>query len=227
MLYCGWPGEEVRITGGKAVTGWKPVSDEKVLERLVPEARGKVVQADLKALGITDYGKVNGGGLELFFEDQPMTLARWPNEGFVKIAGLVGPDTVNVRGTKGSKRASSCTTATGPSGGPENDVWVHGYWFWDWADQRQKVESIDTEKRMIIRCAAVPRLRVSHGPMVLRAEHLGGARHAGRMVLDREKGILYFWPPTPIEKGTCRRIRGERAGESHRRLACDLRGHDF
>ena len=35
----------------------------------------------------------------------------------------------------------------------ENDVWVHGYWFWDWADERQEVESIDTEQHII---AVVP-----------------------------------------------------------------------
>lgn len=103
VAWRGRPGEEVRIVGGKVVTGWQPVSDEAILARLAPEARGKVVQTDLKALGISAYGQVKGGGLELFFDDKPMTLARWPNDDFIKITGLVEPDTVNVRGTKGQQ----------------------------------------------------------------------------------------------------------------------------
>ena len=52
-------------------------------------ARAKVVQVDLKALGITNFGSPSGGGIELFFNDKPMTLARWPNEGFTKIVDVV------------------------------------------------------------------------------------------------------------------------------------------
>src|SRR5438445_359960 len=74
-----------------------------VLSRLDPAARGKVLQADLRALGITDFGSPKGGGLELFFQDRPMMLARWPNTGFVRIVDLVGGAPVDVRGTKGDK----------------------------------------------------------------------------------------------------------------------------
>ncbi|MHC4496338.1 MAG: hypothetical protein ACYSYM_11010, partial [Planctomycetota bacterium] len=143
VIYRAWPDEEVRIVGDKRITNWKPVSDEAVLSRLVSDARGRVLQADLKAAGIKDYGQVKGGGLELFFQDKPMTLARWPNEGFVKITGLLEPDTVNVRGTKGSKTGKFMYAGDRPKRWTrENDVWVHGYWFWDWSDERHKVESI-------------------------------------------------------------------------------------
>lgn len=74
IVYRGCPGEEARILGGRVVTEWKPVSDRAVLARLTPEARGKVVQADLKALGVTDYGQVKSGGLELLFQDKPMDI---------------------------------------------------------------------------------------------------------------------------------------------------------
>ncbi|MGE5297292.1 MAG: hypothetical protein ACM3VT_20910, partial [Solirubrobacterales bacterium] len=95
VTYRACPGEEVRIVGGRQITAWQFVADEAVLKRLAPEARDKIVCADLKAAGVVDYGQVKGGGLELFFDDKPMTLARWPNEGFVNIVGLVEPDTVN------------------------------------------------------------------------------------------------------------------------------------
>lgn len=41
--------------------------------------------------------------LELFHQDQPMTLARWPNEGFITITEVRGASPVDVRGTRGCK----------------------------------------------------------------------------------------------------------------------------
>ena len=202
VFYLAWPGEEVRIVGGKLVRGWKPVTDEAVLKRLVPAARDRVFQADLKTLSLKDYGQVKGGGLELFFEDKPMTLARWPNEGFVNIVGLVEPNTVNVRGTKGSKTGKFMYEGDRPKRWiGENDVWVHGYWFWDWSDERQKVESIDTEKRIISVVPPFHHYGYRLGQWFYGMNILAELDTPGEWYLDRETGILYFWPPTPIEKG--------------------------
>ncbi len=202
VTYRAYPDEEVRIIGGRQVDDRRPVTDEATLSRLVPEARGKVLQADLKAVGIRDYGQVKSGGLELFFEDKPMTLARWPNEGFVTIAGLVEPDTVNVRGTKGSKTGKFLYEGDRPSRWrQENDVWVHGYWFWDWADERQKVESIDTEKRVITVAPPFHGYGYRIGQWFYGLNILPELDMPGEWYLDREKGVLYFWPPAPIEKG--------------------------
>ncbi len=105
IVYRARPGEEVRLVGGKRVTNFAAVTDDVVLGRLDEAARGKVLQADLKALGITDFGEVAAGGkrLELFFQDKPMQIARWPNEGFIKIADILNIEPRNVRGTKGDK----------------------------------------------------------------------------------------------------------------------------
>ncbi len=48
--------EQVTLSGGRAVTGWQPVTDPAVLARLDPSARGHVFWCDLKAQGITEYG---------------------------------------------------------------------------------------------------------------------------------------------------------------------------
>jgi hypothetical protein len=50
------------LYGGVRLTGFQPVTDVGVLGRLPAEARGKVVQCDLKALGITNYGKLAACG---------------------------------------------------------------------------------------------------------------------------------------------------------------------
>jgi hypothetical protein len=101
---------EVELADG--VTQWLPVTEEAVVARLDPTARGHVVQADLKALGIADYGVMSGGfalsggpGLELFHDDVPMTVARYPNKGFIKITEVLGPTPIDVRGTIGCQEA--------------------------------------------------------------------------------------------------------------------------
>jgi len=202
VVYRARQGEEVRLVGGKMVTGFKPVIDQAILKRLSPEARGKVLQADLGALGITDFGEVKGGGLELFFEDKPMMLARWPNEEFVRIADLVGGAPVDVRGTKGDKIGKFFYEGDRPKRwDEENDVWVHGYWFWDWSDQRHKVESIDTERRIISVVPPYHGYGYRKGQWFYGLNILAELDLPGEWYLDRETGILYFWPPTPIEQG--------------------------
>ena len=150
VVYRAADGETPRFVGGRRPRDFAAVTDAAILNRLTPEARGHVVQADLNALGVTDFGDPGGGGLELFFNGEPMTPARWPNEGFVRVTDLVGGDPVDVRGTKGDKIGKFMYDGDRPSRWTEeSDPWVHGYWFWDWSDQRQRVESIDLENNVI------------------------------------------------------------------------------
>jgi len=202
IVYRAEKGKVVRLSGGRSVENWRPVTDKASLDRLDPAARGKVFQADLEALGITDYGSPRGGGLELFFDDQPMTLARWPNEGFVKIVGLVEPGTVNVRGTKGSKTGKFFYEGDRPRRWVgEKDPWVHGYWFWDWSDQRQPVEAIDPEKRLIAVKPPYHHYGYRIGQWFYAFNLLSEIDRPGEWYLDRQTGILYFWPPSDIARG--------------------------
>lgn len=208
ITYQARPGEEVRLVGGKMLRGWQPVTDAAVLARLDPAARDHVVQTDLKAQGVTDFGEMGGGfaksggpGLELFFADRPMTLARYPNEGFIKITGVEGATEVDVRGTKG--RAEGVFTYEGDRPRrwvAEKDPWVLGYWFWDWAEGRQSVQSIEPDAhRMTLR-------EPHHGYGYRVGQWFYGYNllceidQPGEWYLDRESGILYLWPPDSPEK---------------------------
>jgi len=202
IVYRARRGEEVRLVGGKAVTGWKPVTDPAVLSRLDESVRGKVLQADLRALGITNFGQVTTDRLELFFQDKPMTLARWPNEGFVRIVDVRGKTPVDVRGTKGTVEGVFTYEGDRPKRWVgEKDLWVHGYWFWDWSDQRQKVASIDTEQRIISTAPPYHHYGYRKGQWFYAFNLLAELDAPGEWYLDRETGVLYFYPPAPIEKG--------------------------
>jgi len=84
--------EKAHIIGGREIKGFKAVNKNSPAYKRIPQnSRKNVLQIDLKKLGITDYGqlsargfgrKIQPSGLQLYFAGQPMTLARWPNEGW-------------------------------------------------------------------------------------------------------------------------------------------------
>ncbi len=193
-------GEEVRVSGGKVVSGFGPVTDPAIRERLDESARDQVVQADLKAQGITDFGAVDGGGMELFFGDKPMLVSRWPNEGFVKIVDLAGGDEVDIRGVKGDRIGKWVYDGDRPKRWlGENNAWVHGYWFWDWSDQRHKIKTIDPEKHTIEVEPPYHGYGYRKGQWYYAFNLLSEIDMPGEWYVDRESGILYFWPPAPID----------------------------
>jgi len=204
IVYRSRPGESVRLVGGRVVTGWKPVTDPAALARIDESAREHVRWVDLKALGIDDLGEVAASGkrLELFFQDQRMTLARWPNDGFVQIVDVNGPTEVDVRGTKGRVEGIFTYEGDRPKRWTaEKDPWAHGYWFWDWSDQRQPIASIDPETHRITLKPPHHGYGYRKGQWFYAFNLLSELDQPGEWQLDRETGVLYLWPPSPIDEG--------------------------
>jgi len=96
VIYSALKGEAPRFIGGVRipVSKFKVVADIKFLKNLVDKSvQSHILEVDLKELGLTDYGKINDlhsvdfgsdthylpAPMELFVDQQPMTLARWPN----------------------------------------------------------------------------------------------------------------------------------------------------
>ncbi len=204
IVYRAKAGDEVRLVGGKQVTNFEPVTDPEVLARLAESARGFVMQADLKALGVTDLGTVSTSGqrLEVFFQDRPMSVSRWPNEGFVRIVDLVGGAPHKIHGIPGDKIGRFVYDGDRPTRWVgEKDLWLHGYWFWDWAEQRQQVESIDTEKRIISLKPPYHGYGYRKNQWYYAFNALCELDCPGEWYLDHESGMLYFWPPAPLSEG--------------------------
>ncbi len=64
VVYRAVPGEKVHIMGGPELppSAFIHVQDEKILKHLTPNAQKHVIQVNLKALGITDYGELKQYG---------------------------------------------------------------------------------------------------------------------------------------------------------------------
>lgn len=202
VVYRAAKDENVHLIGGRPVTGFEPVSDPAILERLDEAARGHVVQADLGALGVADFGDpvTPGRRIELFFADRPMTLARWPNEGFTTITAVVGGKPIESHGIKGDAVGKFTYDGDRPKRWTrENDIRLHGYWFWDWADAYEKVASLDAETRTISTAPPYHHYGYRKGARWYALNLLAELDSPGEWYLDRKSGILYFWPPAPVE----------------------------
>ena len=202
IAYVGQKGKEVRLSGGKSLTKWDLVTDEAVLKNLNAGARGKIYQSNLAAIDISDFGSPGGGGIELFFNDKPMWLSRYPNKGFVKITGLLNEDPVDIRGTKGDKVGKfNYEDQRINEWKSEKDAWVSGYWFWDWAEQRHKVSGIDTEKKIMEVAPPYHTYGYRLGQWFYGFNLLSEIDEPGEYYVDREEGMLYFYPPSDVRKG--------------------------
>jgi len=222
VVYRSYPGEEVRIIGGRRVTNFKPLGDPDILSKLPEESRGRVWVADLKAAGITDYGKLldrggsypgwpgfsnNPSAMELFFNGRAMQLARWPNEGWVKVAGIE-PD--GERRGRGPYQLGEFQYAGDrpERWTDEKDVWLHGYWLTPYQAIHVKLKSFDTGKRTIslaltsagqpIRRAPVP-VAVANAAPYYAYNLLSEIEVPGEWYIDRDTGKLYFYPPEEIQ----------------------------
>jgi hypothetical protein len=204
-------GEPVRFIAGKTVTGWQRVTDQKVVERLAPSARGQVMQADLQALGLTDLQGINSPGtyrsdpgLEVFFQDQPMTLARYPNVGYMHIKSALDAE--------GNPKPASAIVNTPnsrficddprPAGwADEPEVWLHGFWTYDWADLRIPMGQVDPATNTITLGKGNAAYGLRTGMWFYAENVLRELDSPGEWYLDRASSILYFWPTAPLSQG--------------------------
>ena len=202
IIYSGQAENEVKLTGGRAVKNWSRVSDADILTMFYPEVRDKIFMADLKALGIKDFGSPDEGGAELFFNDKPMKISRYPNTGFVKISAILNEEPVDVRGTKGDLKGKFIY------GDPhisqwknEKDAWLYGYWFWDWSAQAQKIATINTERKLIELVPPYHNYGYRTGQWFYGFNLLSEIDVPGEYYIDRTEGVIYFYPPDPPEEG--------------------------
>ena len=213
VIWTAAPGEKVAVTGGRSIAGEKffPVKDEGILQRLPVSARSQVVQTDLKREGIQHFGELRqyGHGLpvipaavELFFNGNPMTLARYPNQGAVKIGRVLDKGSVPRTGDKSNRGAVfAYTDERHRQWAGLKDIWIQGTLNYGFADDFNPIASIDTVNGLVQ--LGKPHLYgVASGQdfqEYVAINILEELDEPGEWYLDRSSGILYCWPPARLE----------------------------
>jgi parallel beta-helix repeat protein len=201
------PGRAALI-GGRVLGGFVPVTDAEVLARLEPAARGRVLQCDLRACGVSDFGRLRSRGfgraavpahLELFHGGKAMTLARWPNAGeWTRIAGI--PEGAAVGDDHGRQYGRLDAGFHYEGDRParwrvRDDVWVHGYWAWEWANSYERVAEFDLARRFLRTDPPHGLYGFRPGQRFFYLNVLDELDQPGEYFVDRRSGLLYFWPP--------------------------------
>lgn len=211
VTYKAEEGKEVVINGSTVLntSAFEVVTDEKILSRLYEEVRGKVYQLDLAKQGIkrenidwvSGYNEPGEMGqvartVQLFVNDRPQILAKWPNDSYAVIGECI----------RGS------TSASDPTGGQitftnseplrwvnAKDMFVGGRMFYEWYEEWIPVKNVDTEN-MKINLA----LNSQYG---LRTDHEWTAYNLleeidipGEWYIDIDNMMLYIYPDREYTK---------------------------
>ncbi len=200
ITYRPYAAEEVIVSGAVELDSdnFEPVTDTDILDRLPVRARDKVVQIDLGAANVTDYGQLQtSNDAELIFNNRIMHLARWPNVGFEYTGNVVqgGSETEPSIFEYKSNRPERWSLA--------DDIWMLGLWVQDWSDDTVKVASIDTTNKTIQTTVPPPNTFGRFGIMSNRRYYyfnlLEEIDAPGEFYIDRTTGILYFYPPDELQ----------------------------
>jgi hypothetical protein len=190
---------------------FKVVSDKDVLNRLRPEARGKVYECDLKKFGVDNLYPLprqftQWSEMELFANGRDMTIARYPNTGWIEIPKVID------RGVKPIDRKTG-EWENGVRGGvftyegnaPERwdvskGVYMKGFWCHDWSCETLRIAKIDPVKKEIT-SEGIHTYGIGNSSKWHKAKRryivyniLEELDAPGEWFVDREKKMLYFYP---------------------------------
>jgi len=215
VCYRAYKNERVVLQGGKCITPaqLKHVTEEQILKRLLSEKAKKNVRVvDLTEMGIDDLGTVvqkRGARRELYFDKKYMTLARYPNTGYLEIADVpqTGEKLINEGRIgweiEGVPRGRHYGRFTSPVDRPgkwsfKQDIYAHGYWVYDWRDEIIKLEKFDPNTNDIYPQPPYHHYGYQKGARFYFLNILEELDGPGEWYLDAKEEKLYFWPPGEV-----------------------------
>jgi hypothetical protein len=217
VIYRGKEGEVIIVDGGV------PIDNNKIgkltestpgIKSLKNEIRRKVRIVDLSTIGIKECGEITFSGfyvplspapIELFVNDKPMNLARWPDSSFIKLHSIV--DSISI--TSKNQRVSKWKD--------EKDLWAVGFWQNGWAEFRLPIESINQGEHSIIKFKQpLPKGReFKKGKQWYVINCLSELDCPGEYYIDKQLKILYFiLPDDVLEKSSTFKLSHFGAGNN-------------
>lgn len=208
VTFAAYGKETVRLTGGRVIpaAAFGPVREAAALRRLPAESRPHVLEVDLRALGLVDFGRhrqfghglpVVAASLELFWNDAPLPLARYPNQGAIDLGQIIDPGSTPRTGDYSERGGRFRYTD------PRHarwvgvaDVWFQGYFNHGYADDKIGVAAIDPVKGEVT--LATPHMYgLGSGQnfnQYVALNLLEELDSPGEWYVDAAAGRLFLWP---------------------------------
>jgi len=205
--------DNVILSGGKTISPdlFKKISDPAISKRLNKDAADQVLEMDIREAGITAIGKhqqyghalpVIPAAVELFFNHKPMTLARYPNRGDIKIGKVTDKGSVPRIGDKSNRGGVfSYTDVRHKNWAGQQNIWIQGTLNYGFADDYNPIEKIDTFSQTVK--LGKPHLYGLGSGMDFQSyvaiNILEELDEPGEWFLDENTGKLYLWPPASMK----------------------------
>ena len=220
VVYRGVENGGVTLTGGIGIDTRriKIVEEQELLNRLHPDARGKVMSVDLSGDKLSSYFPGDGKYGQIAMDGHMLHLARWPNRGYNHIDEILdgGPTT---RWLKPGEKAMPYSEEN-PTGGKftfreklsaavqreferTGDIQAQGYFHNDWYFQDEPVGRIDGNKIRLLRHTRYGIAnKIKSIPRRVRIFNvLAELDEPGEWYFDKKEGRLYVWPIRGFEPG--------------------------
>lgn len=187
----------------------------------------KMLDLNKYGIDVSDYGEIKAVGAystenyydnkpekaecEIFFNSQRMNVARYPNDGFLTEGEVLS---VGDPYEKDGKKDESWLERRNQEGGTFkidndtfnrvsswkslDDVWMFGYFFWDWADMSTPVKSFNKDENSIT-TEYCSKYGFKEGGKYYFFNVLEELDTKGEYYIDRENNVLYIYPPEDLE----------------------------
>ncbi len=210
--------EAVRISGIRKLT-IRPACGDKILLRgdkdlvfsaldknelagIVPEkARARIVKADLAAAGISDFGNAAGrdNRFDLYWNGISEKPARWPDHGYTRAGKVLGAD---------KPEPDCCMEGIFRYEDERIDRWadekggaLHGFFCYAWKDDHHPMVALDPSTRTMEVDGSGNDYGFRDGFKFYGEHILCELDCPGEYYVDRDKGVLYWFPETSYEAG--------------------------
>ena len=179
----------------RTVSGWGKLTDARALEVL--SCPDKVLQADLKASGVTELGNPVGDDdrFDLYFNGKRQTLAMWPDEGFAYAGKALGPTPhESYLGNTFEEPVLEYVDGRIDGWVDEEAPYLHGYWGFDWFDMYNPVE-IDKAAKVLTVGGKHSTYGYRTGCRFRGVNLLSELDKPGEYWVDRGKGLIFWYAP--------------------------------
>lgn len=217
VTYRAVPGEHPRIFGGVRLTpaSFTPVTDQALLARMAPEARGHVLAFHLpkSILGPALYPgifKGNGGMVQLIFDGSILPLSRWPAKGYTTMESVLDSGITPARGgTFVFRPEVEDHVQRWMIAAQNGELWLTGFWRVPFETNSIRVQTIDLDHHTITLAAPAPGGIGSKYVAMVNGTRPGDGKEKyyafnlleeidapGQWSYDFQSRTIYLWPPS-------------------------------